>query len=268
MFITTLVVPCYNEAQRLDRFAFRRFLRHPNGVNILFVDDGSRDETADVIRALVDQTSGRCALLQLPRNMGKAEAVRHGCLKAFENRPEMIGYWDADLATPLEDVLDFRDQLIANSRLELVLGVRMQLLGRSIRRRRVRHWLSRVFATAASLALGAPVYDTQCGAKLFRATDRMRQAFASPFLSRWIFDVELLARLARMSRQEGEPSLEEILFEQPVRQWQDVAGSKLKQADFARAIVELARIVSTYRFGPAAPHEPQIGPADSLRKAG
>jgi hypothetical protein len=87
-------------------------------------------------------------------------------------------------------------------------------------------------------------------------------------MSRWIFDVELLARLARMSRLDGEPTLEEILFEQPVRQWQDVAGSKLKRGDFAKAVFELAQIVATYRFGRQTPAEAELASeSGSIRRA-
>src|ERR1041384_6274866 len=60
-----------------------------------------------------------------------------------------------------------------------------------------RHYLGRIFATAVSLALHSPVYDTQCGAKLFRPGAPLRDALSAPFRSRWIFDVELLARLDR-----------------------------------------------------------------------
>src|SRR5437762_2862299 len=79
---------------------------------------------------------------------------------------------------------------------------RVKLLGRNIQRSLIRHYCGRVFATVASLALGVDVYDTQCGAKIFRATPEMRQIFATPFRSQWIFDVEILSRYLAANRSE------------------------------------------------------------------
>jgi hypothetical protein len=112
-------------------------------------------------------------------------------------------------------------------------------LGANIDRRALRHYAGRIFATLASLVLGMAVYDTQCGAKLFRADAAVARAFAEPFLSRWIFDVELLARLRRET--DGEP-LGTRLLEIPLPSWRDVAGSKLTMGHGAAAFIDLLRI--------------------------
>jgi hypothetical protein len=106
-----------------------------------------------------------------------------------------------------------------------------------------------VFATAASLSLGVGVYDTQCGAKLFRATPELERLIELPFLTRWIFDVELLARMSRSRRGGPETQLEDVVFEYPLFDWQDVAGSKVRGRDFAKAAVELFRIHTRYMLG-------------------
>jgi glycosyltransferase involved in cell wall biosynthesis len=101
---TIIVVPCYNEAARLDSAAFARFLTSESNVRFVFVDDGSKDATAEVVRAIGREWPDRVHLLQLARNQGKAEAVRSGILEAARLQPDLIGYWDADLATPLMEI--------------------------------------------------------------------------------------------------------------------------------------------------------------------
>ncbi len=236
-----IIVPCYNEEQRLDSEHFLAFAaRHPD-VHFLFVDDGSTDDTARLLEemASIGQT---IEFMRLPRNRGKAEAVRQGVLRAAATGKDYIGYWDADLATPLEAIGRMHAVLEDDPRIDAVLGSRVQLLGRTIERRPMRHYLGRIFSTFASLALDLAVYDTQCGAKLFRNTPRLLQLFDSPFSSNWIFDVEIIARLKRLHRDSGLSPVEECLFEYPLFAWCDVRGSKLKTKDFFRAALDLYRI--------------------------
>lgn len=236
-----IVVPCYNEAARLDVAAFQRFAAQHPGCRFLMVDDGSGDRTAEVLESLATGDPKSFRVLRLARNVGKAEAVRQGVLQALECRPELVGYWDADLATPLEALGEFCHLLEADRQLQVVLGSRVKLLGRRIERRPMRHYLGRVFATAASLVLSLPVYDTQCGAKVFRASPLVHRMFAEPFHSRWFFDVELLARLILASAERQLP-VEALVHELPLLEWRDVPGSKLRSKDFVRALFDLARL--------------------------
>jgi putative flippase GtrA len=120
------------------------------------------------------------------------------------------------------------------------MGARVALLGRTITRKASRHYIGRLFATAASLVLALPVYDTQCGAKLLRVTERSRSLFEKPFGSRWIFDVELFARyLSVYGSRDG-------LYELPLMRWTDVGESKVKWHDFMRAGAEMAAIYRAY----------------------
>jgi len=171
--------------------------------------------------------------------------VRAGVLRAFERQPAYVGFWDADLATPLSVLFEFRGLLEARRDLEMVFGARVVLLGRRIERRALRHYLGRVAATAISLVLGLRVYDTQCGAKLFRATPCVRALFEEPFATRWLFDVEILARFIRSL--DGDPDAAKgVIYEYPLTEWMDVAGSSLTPADYARAAVDLCRIWLRY----------------------
>lgn len=223
-----IVVPCFNEANRLPASLF---LGHASAENrFLFVDDGSTDDTRRVLDDLAAATPF-CRVLALPHNVGKAEAVRLGMRRALEDGPAIVGYFDADLATPLEELAamaaHFEDPEVL-----AVTGARVQLSGTAIERQSLRHYAGRVFATAAALTLGTSFYDTQCGAKLFRAGAALRAALGEPFHSAWIFDVELLGRLLGHG----------VILEHPLRRWRDVGGSKVRAGTFLRAPLELARL--------------------------
>jgi len=244
-----LVVPCYNEARRLDRATFLAFLSDPSGPLLLFVDDGSTDDTAAVLGDMVrDTASGRADVLRLPANGGKAEAVRQGLL-ALLDRPglEFVGFWDADLATPLDEIPNFLGTFRRNPDADWIFGARVQLLGRNIRRRAIRHYLGRVFATAVSVTLTLPVYDTQCGAKMFRVSKSLRDVLQRPFVSRWIFDVEMIARLLALPERVRAADPSRGIFELPLQQWVDVDGSKVRPHDFFRAFFDLLRIRQSVR---------------------
>ena len=241
-----VVVPCYNEALRLDREALRRFAEEHADPRFLFVNDGSTDRTGAMLDALHREAPDRFLVCHLTNNAGKAEAVRLGVLRAFAEGAEYVGFWDADFATPLREILTFCSILDFRPEFDTVIGARVRLLGRSVGRNPIRHYLGRIFASAASLALGVGVYDTQCGAKLFRSTPEIIALFHEPFLTRWIFDVEILARLKAARRGTDRPPIEATIYEFPLHQWQDVAGSKVKPLDMMKAFFGLAAICWTY----------------------
>lgn len=242
-----IVVPCYNEASRLDLGAFREFVAREPGIEFLFVNDGSSDATLTRLRELEASDRNSFAVLDLPRNAGKAEAVRAGLCVAFKSSADFVGYWDADLATPLDEIPRFVAVLERLPRIEMVFGARVQLLGRSVRRSSLRHYLGRVFATAVSHVIGLAIYDTQCGAKLLRRTPELASLFEKKFGVNWTFDVEILARMIR-SRSGGTltPAAEAI-YELPLERWHEVAGSKVKPLDFFVAFIEIAQIWYRYR---------------------
>ena len=237
-----LVVPCYNEAARLDPEAFLQFVATHPGVQLVLVDDGSSDRTWEILERIRASAPAAVTTLRLSPNRGKAEAVRAGILAGLAQRPALVGFFDADLATPFRAIDDFLAVLRDRPAVEFVLGSRVLLLGRDIRRRATRHYFGRVFATAVSLVLDLPVYDTQCGAKILRANAATATLFDTPFRSAWIFDVELIARYLRLPVAPGEPARRDRLYELVLPAWHDRAGSKLRWHDFARAVVELGYI--------------------------
>jgi dolichyl-phosphate beta-glucosyltransferase len=244
-----VVVPCYNEARRLRADVFEAFAKAQPDIRFLLVNDGSTDTTLELLRGLEARNGEQFAVIDVQPNGGKAEAVRRGMLVALEEQPSYAGYWDADLATPLDEIPWFVEVLDQQPQLLLAMGSRVKLLGRTIERSLRRHYLGRVFATAASITLRLAVYDTQCGAKLFRCAPETIELFREPFVTGWIFDVELIARLTRARRGTGLPPVSEAICELPLHTWCDVAGSKVKPHDFFVALLEMTRIWRRYMRG-------------------
>jgi len=213
-----LVVPCYNEEKRLDLQAFAEGAQ--GEIQILFVDDGSKDNTVSHIKKFIVGKSN-FHVHSCPKNGGKAAAVREGMLYLTKHprlsRATWVGYWDADLATPLWEVPNMiKYAEFYTSKVDSIWGSRVSRLGSKIVRAPHRHYLGRGFATLISILLKVESYDSQCGAKLIRR-EHIETAFNESFLSNWIFDVEIMLRLKG-----------KLLVEYPLRQWEDIPGSKVK----------------------------------------
>ncbi len=216
-----VVIPCYNEANRLDTDAFSSFIFcHPE-ITFIFVNDGSSDNTEHILRALCIRDNAVC--LNLTANSGKAEAVRKGMLHANSTgKFDFIGFWDADLATGLDELVRMCNTI--EEKTIYISGCRLLRLGGAIQRKLIRHILGRSFATAVSIHLDLPVYDTQCGAKLYKS-ECVNNVFARPFVTKWFFDVEILRRLINFY---GKARVLSDSIEMPLYHWKDVEGSKLR----------------------------------------
>lgn len=244
-FRTLIVVPCFNEAQRIDLDQFADFAAQHPDFSFLFVNDGSTDATLAILQALQARNPAWCEVLNLEVNRGKAEAVRRGMMHASADRPDAVGYFDADLATPLDALPRMADVLRRRPETHLVMGTRIRLQGHHIQRKWSRRVLGRSFAFVASLTLGLSIVDTQCGAKLFRGAPQIDTLFSEPFRSRWIFDIEILARLQQHL---GRKHAAKQLYAFPLESWREVPGSKLKSTDFFKAVGELLGNFWQYRL--------------------
>ncbi|MEW6743842.1 MAG: glycosyltransferase [Planctomycetota bacterium] len=240
-----MIIPCYNEERRLPAADFQEFLQTSDAVDLHFVNDGSSDRTLSVLNRLKEEGKGRVGLLDLGENCGKAEAVRRAVLEiATDATYEFVGYFDADLATPLEEISLLLSYLKRKEQYEIAFGARVCRMGASIIRHAHRHYLGRVFSTFASLLLKLPVYDTQCGAKIMKR-ELARQIFADEFVSRWFFDVELFARIIKLY---GMEKAKTVMIEVPLEAWEDKGGSKLKLRDCIVVPIELWKIRARYKI--------------------
>lgn len=234
-----LVIPCYNEAERLPVEDFLAFNAQHDDIGFLFVNDGSSDDTQGVIDRLAARVPAHFSSLTLARNQGKAEAVRAGMIQALAQDVEYVGFWDADLSTPLDEIPRFMDRYRSMPDRVMLAGARVRLMGRTIERRAVRHFLGRVFASAASLLLDIRMYDTQCGAKLLRRTPETENLFLQPFRSRWLFDLELIMRIRDQEGSRRNLPIDSLVYELPLNTWRDVSGSKISYPYFFWAFFDL-----------------------------
>ena len=237
---TIIVVPCFNEAKRLPTRELLGFIGSCEHISFILVNDGSTDDTGSVIVRLCNANPRRISAIHLRQNAGKAEAVRSGMIKALQSRPAYVGYWDADLSTPLWEIDRLSSFMEKNANLKAVFGARVQLIGRNVKRKAYRHYIGRFFATLFSQILRFPVYDTQCGAKVFRFDDNLMESLSIPFITRWLFDVELLSRMARQLNEHETPDL--FIREEPLLQWKHVNGSNIGLGTALQILTETFRI--------------------------
>lgn len=209
----------------------------------MFVNDGSTDSTLSVLQRLADNSPEKIQTLSLPVNSGKAEAVRQGILAALKAGAKIVGYWDADLATPLSEIDRFLKKMYDDKEIQIICGTRVKRLGGSIERHWYRHYFGRILATLISYLLDLPTYDTQCGAKMFNGR-LATELFREPFISSWLFDVEILARSIGIL---GKENMILSSYEIPLTSWRDVGKSKIKLSYLPQIPCDLIKIAHHYR---------------------
>jgi len=239
-----IVIPCYNEADRLAGDQLLAFLRANRWASVSLVNDGSVDGTIDVLERLRAEAPERIDVHDLPSNVGKAEAVRHGVLESMRRPFDFIAYLDADFSTLPETLGEMLRA--AEPQHRFILGSRVLRAGAVIERSPRRHYLGRVFATLASIILDLRLYDTQCGAKLIERP-LIEPLFAEPFLNRWLFDLELLLRSRRLL---GEDGFAGCVVEIPLSRWVDRGASRIRLRDLFAIPYGLFRIRAHYRRAP------------------
>ena len=239
-----IIIPCYNEADRLDTNKFIDYLSKNTHLHFIFIDDGSTDNTNLIIKQIILKFNSLASLLINETNKGKAESVRLGVIESYKMNPDFIGFLDADLAAPIGEIDNLLKIIKKDKTKEVVFASRIQLIGSEIKRNYFRHFFGRVFATVVSNILNLPVYDTQCGAKIF-SRKICDDIFYEQFISPWLFDVELFARLLNVY---GMERTIQMSYVHPVSKWVDIDGSKVKPIYFLKAPFELLKIVRHYKL--------------------
>ncbi|MDH3697192.1 MAG: response regulator [Flavobacteriaceae bacterium] len=239
-----VVIPCYNEENRISGKVFREFLQQNRGYHFCFVNDGSTDNTLAVLEQLRTGYEDSISIVNCVKNGGKAEAVRQGTLHLLQDRQlDYIGYLDADLSTDLSDFNELVNTL-ESSDYQIVSGSRIHRMGATITKQSARKIISKTINLIIQGLLGMGFKDTQCGAKVM---DRNLAAvvLTRSFITKWLFDVEIFVRMRKIYGKERAKSL---ICEQPLKRWIHADGSKLSMRDSVTILGQLTRIAWHYRM--------------------
>lgn len=231
-----VVIPFYNESNRIDLSVFNDAFSQYSDYDFLLVDDGSGDDTIHKLSSFSNHKNVR--VISLKVNSGKAEAIRNGVMNSADY--DYIAYFDADFSTPIDQLKKLIDFALDNPKYKFVMGARIKLIGNGVVRSLKRHYFGRIFATLISnFILKTPVYDTQCGAKVIQF-QTAKVLFENPFLTRWLFDVELLLRLKNTDR------IEDVVIEIPLDKWVEMGNTKIKLIEFLSFPFQMIKIYFKY----------------------
>lgn len=241
--IVGVVIPCYNEEKRLSSNEFKQFVNSNLGYHLCFVNDGSKDNTLDVLYELKNGNEGRISIYNCEQNGGKAEAVRLGMLHlAKQQQFDYIGFLDADLSTNFED-FDALVDTIKDSNFKIVSGSRITRMGADIAKESARAIISKTINLIIRKTLGMNFKDTQCGAKIM-TKDVVETTFQTKFLTKWLFDVEIFMRMRKIH---GLETAKTLLCEKPLDRWIHMDGSKLSFKDSFKILGQIGQIAVHYK---------------------
>lgn len=237
MFSLAIIIPCYNEADRLEIKAFESFLRYHPQILLIFVNDGSIDNTEEVLVSIQLNAPQNTVLLANQRNAGKGESIRKGMFYCIEKNIPFIGYTDADLSAPLSEIKRLYEINVTENA-DLVIGSRIKKSDTTIIRSGFRHFIGRIIATIIDNKFRLGCYDTQCGAKVFKL-DSLKDLIQAPFLTKWFFDVELLLRYRKVLDRFD-------VLEVPLSKWINKPGSKMNISKSGLVLKELYYLLTKY----------------------
>jgi dolichyl-phosphate beta-glucosyltransferase len=187
--IYSIVIPAYNEAGRIPATleAVISCIRSKGwSAEVLVVNDGSRDNTAAVVRAFAAQAP-EVRLIENPGNRGKGYSVRNGILQALG---EVVMFTDADLSAPMEEAQGLFDAIAAGA--DIAIGSRwLERQRQTVRQPLYRRFFGRCFNAVTRMVMRLPFADTQCGFKAFTRA-AAQTIFQLQTIEGWGFDAEIL----------------------------------------------------------------------------
>jgi dolichyl-phosphate beta-glucosyltransferase len=230
-FDLSIVIPAYNEESHVEKCiqtVLSMFNTREETIEIIAVDDGSRDDTLNAIRKL-SQADPRIKALTNGTNRGKGFTVRHGVL---ESKGKYVLFTDVDLSTPIQEYEHLLTFLTSDY--DIAFGSRaMAQSALKIKQPWYRVWLGRLANRAIQTVVPAlkGIKDTQCGFKLFKG-DVARSIFPLQKNERWGFDFEIL----HIARKHGFR-----VVEVPV-EWSHSGDSRIRLSDYPKTLLELLKV--------------------------
>ena len=232
-----IIVPFYNEEKRIKIDLINELIAI-GGVHVFLANDGSTDNTLDLLKTINNQNPNNSTLFDYIKNQGKANTIYKSILKVSAlNSYEYIGYFDADFSTPVKEYVKIIEEIKLNKK-QLIFASRIKLLNSIIIRKWYRHYIGRIIITLINFKFHLGIYDTQCGAKIF-SKEIIDMAFQKPFLTSWLFDIEMFIRLK-------EKKILVNAQEYPIENWRDVDGSKLGFSSVIKIFREVYILFKNY----------------------
>ena len=242
MVHTAIIIPCYNEASRFPVNRYVSFVKKNFAASIYFVNDGSSDNTDSVLEDLRIKFPKHISIINQEKNEGKAAAIRLGMISALKNNKfERFAFLDADLSTSIEECILLSEKVTNET--SFVFGSRIKKLDNNIRRKTHRFIIGRIIASFISKMLRLPIYDSQCGCKIF-SREWATFIFNEAFLTRWLFDVEIFYRLINHF---GRTKIQTKILEVPLSAWIDSENSKVSLFYGIKVWFDLLKIYKHYK---------------------
>jgi glycosyltransferase involved in cell wall biosynthesis len=242
---TWIVIPVFNEISR-GSSEYWKVLSSNVEAKFVFVDDCSTDSTGDYLDSI--SRSMGVHVIRHTRNQGKGEAIRSGfnyCMSENDNDNGLVALLDADGAFTADEVnriLKICKEKILDGTYDSIWTSRVKMAGRTIDRNKFRHLSGRIISTILGTADATLPYDTQSGFKIFKITDNLAKAMNAPFLTHWLFDIELLLRLKRLGK-------EFKVREEALEEWHEIGNSTIKPRNYLQIVKEVLVVIKELKRG-------------------